>query len=205
MPADYDAIGQDNLQDHEALVDRVGALLSSLYSDQTQFIFELLQNAEDVNATRVMFTLYDDRLEFEHDGRDFDERDVKAICKLIFGTKADDLGAIGKFGIGFMSVYNFTRSPSIHSGNEHFTIRNYEQPLEIPAISTELGTRFIFPFDHRVKRAGDAFDEIALWLRELDIGTLLFLRHIREISYDIVDADSGVYLRQLDEDWKWKA
>ena len=203
MPVDYDAIREENVRDHDALVDRVGAFLSGMYSDQTHFIFELLQNAEDVEATQVVFRLYSKRLEFEHDGTDFDEKDIKAICKLIFGTKADDPRKIGKFGVGFMSVYSFTRLPSIHSGDEHFTIENYEQPRAIQSKTSKLGTLFVFPFDHQIRQPDESFAEIAERLQELDVRTVLFLNHIREISYEIEGGDSGVYKSQTDKDLKW--
>ena len=131
MSSDYNAIRQENINDHRGLVERVGSHLATNYSDKTHFIFELLQNAEDVNATRIEFNLYRDRLEVEHNGNDFTNDDVKAICKLVFTTKADDWFKIGKFGIGFMSVYDFTRSPRIHSGDEHFLIENYEEPRKV--------------------------------------------------------------------------
>ena len=203
MPVDYDAIRDENMRDHDALVERVGAFLSGMYSDHTHFVFELLQNAEDVKATQVIFRLYGDRLEFEHDGTDFSEEDIKAICKLIFGTKVDDPRKIGKFGVGFMSVYSFTRSPSIHSGDEHFTIENYEQPCAIQSKTSRLGTLFVFPFDHQQRQPEGSFDEIETRLKELDVRTLLFLKHIREISYEIEGGDSGIYLSQTDKDLKW--
>lgn len=203
MSVDYDAIRDEILQDRDAMVYRVGAFLSGMYSDQTHFIFELLQNAEDVKATQVVFRLYGDRLEFEHNGRDFNENDIKAICKLVFGTKADDPGKLGKFGVGFMSVYSFTRSPSVHSGNAHFAIENYEQPRAIQSKSSQLGTLFVFPFDHQERQPDESYAEIAVRLQELDVRTVLFLKHIREISYEIEGGDSGIYLSQTDKDPKW--
>ncbi len=38
------------------------------YSDQAHFIYELLQNAEDAQATSVRFELLRDRLVFAHNG-----------------------------------------------------------------------------------------------------------------------------------------
>lgn len=202
MAVDYAAIRDENIQDHDALVERVGTFLSGMYSDQTHFIFELLQNAEDVSASRVEFRLYRDRLEFEHDGCDFNEEDIKAICKLVFGTKGDDLAKHGKFGVGFMSVYSFTRSPSIHSGVEHFTIENYEQPRAVSARPSALGTLFEFPFNNPQRQPDECFAEIANRLKELDVRTLLFLYHIREITFEIQDGESGIYKRQTDKDCK---
>jgi len=199
MSFDYEAIKQDNIKEHDALVDRVGSHLTGLYSDRTHFIYELLQNAEDVEASEVKFRLYRDRLEFEHNGRLFDQADVQGICKLIFGTKKDDLTKIGKFGIGFMSVYVHTRSPEIHSGDAHFTIDNYEQPREIPFQSSTLGTLFVFPFNHKQKDPADpdeSFNEISSRLKKLGTSTLLFLKHIKSISYEIDENDTGSYCRE---------
>ena len=205
MPVDYDAIIDENMREHDALVERVGAFLSGMYSDQTHFILELLQNAEDVNATQVIFRLYRDRLEFEHDGGDFNVKDIKAICKLVFGTKGNDPSKAGKFGVGFMSVYSFTRSPSIHSGDEHFTIENYEQPRTTQSENSELGTLFVFPFDHLERQPEDSYDEISARLQELDVRTILFLRHIREITYEIENGDSGSYRTETDKELIWNS
>jgi hypothetical protein len=115
MPADYEKIREENIRRYgwdTAVLD----LLGQLYSDRTHFIFELIQNAEDAGATELAFELFADRLEVWHDGRLFTEADVRGVCGVGQGSKAGDLTTIGKFGIGFKSVYAYTRSPRIHSG-----------------------------------------------------------------------------------------
>lgn len=63
-------------------------LLAHQYSDKTHFIFELLQNADDAEATDVVFNLYDDRLQFSHNGkRLFDYRDIESIVAIGKSTK----------------------------------------------------------------------------------------------------------------------
>ena len=42
--------------------------VSDKYSDSAHFIYELLQNADDVGATRAEFELLEDRLIFKHNG-----------------------------------------------------------------------------------------------------------------------------------------
>ena len=66
-------------------------LLGSLYSERTHFIFELIQNAEDADATTLTFDLRDDRLEVRHDGRPFTEDDVTSLCQLAHSSKSGDL------------------------------------------------------------------------------------------------------------------
>ncbi len=132
MPSDYNQIRRENIRKYGEELDRwARKILDKLYSDHTHFIYELLQNAEDVGATKVRFHLHDDHLALEHNGRPFTEQDVRAICGLAGTEKEDNLNQIGQFGFGFKSVYAYTRSPEIHSFDEHFCIDKYVQPREI--------------------------------------------------------------------------
>ena len=80
-------------------------LVEDLYPDTAHFIYELLQNAEDTQATEVTFVLSSDRLVFEHDGRTFDEEDIRGITDIAASPKAGDNNQIGRFGIGFKAVF----------------------------------------------------------------------------------------------------
>ena len=80
-------------------------LFDDFYPDKAHFIYELLQNAEDAEATEVNFRLTSTRLMFEHNGRPFDDKDVRAITGIGFSTKKDDVDSIGRFGIGFKAVF----------------------------------------------------------------------------------------------------
>ena len=186
MAADYDAIREANLHKygHES---RHLELFASLYSDRTHFLFELLQNAEDAGATEVEFRLHENGLELVHDGREFTSADVEGICGVGDGTKAEDLTKIGRFGIGFKSVYVYTSTPEIHSGDEHFYIETYVRPHASetrPAVAAG-GTHFWFPFNHGDIGPVLAHAEIEQGLRRLDPKTLLFLRSITTISWKL--------------------
>lgn len=197
MSIDYDAIRQENIKKYGTDIDQYGPiLLENPYSDQTHFIFELLQNAEDAEANQVHFRLYLNRLEFEHDGCPFNEDDVRGICRLAAGTKRNDINKIGKFGIGFKSVYAHTTSPEIHSADEHFAIDNYVQPRAIDSLSTATRTLFVFPFNHADKTAEESYQAIGKRLKDLSARTLLFLRNIADISFQIEDGRSGSYERR---------
>ena len=180
MPADYEKIREENIARYgwdTAVLD----LLGQLYSERTHFIFELIQNAEDAKATELAFELFADRLELRHDGRPFTEADVRGVCGVGKSGKSGDLTAIGKFGIGFKSVYAYTRSPRVHSGDEHFRIENYVRPFPVEPWPDRSGTLFVFPFDHDTVPAAVAAREIAAALTAIRPGILLFLRSIERL------------------------
>ena len=196
MPSDYDKIRADNIREYGQGTRHL-SFLGRLYTDRTHFIFELLQNAEDAGASKVLFQLVEDKLEVLHDGRLFDEKDVRGICGIGEGTKTEDLTQIGKFGIGFKSVYAYTTTPEIHSGEEHFKIENYVRPYAAQKrdIGDSWTTLFVFPFNKEDVEPAIASTEINTRLCKLSARTLLFLRKIKEIEYRLPDGLGGVYLR----------
>ncbi|HKZ42251.1 MAG TPA: hypothetical protein VJ044_14910, partial [Candidatus Hodarchaeales archaeon] len=182
------------------------------------FVYELLQNAEDALARRwetdpsinpkksVYFRLFADRLEVSHFGQPFNEDDVIGISDILRGTKKLDYKQIGKFGIGFKSVYAFTTSPEVHSGEENFRIERYIRPKAIEPKKVQPGqTLFVLPFNHPSVSPNEAFRKISTRLSELGLRTLLFLRHIDEITWEVNGETKGVYLRDtniLEQDFR---
>ena len=205
MPSDYQAIRVDNMQRYGTDIGRIGPmLLANRYDDRTHFIFELLQNAEDALAKRgeqegqraVEFSLSPDSLTVTHFGKPFDEDDVRGICGIGESTKG--LTSIGRFGIGFKSVYAFTESPEIHSGSEHFAIDSYVWPRTITRSDLPpAGTTIRLPFRNNDSTAAT---EILAGLQRLGPRTLLFLSEIEEISWSSIAAgSSGLYMRSKPE------
>ena len=196
MPSDYKKIRENNIKEYGEGTRHL-AFLHRLYADRTHFIFELLQNAEDAGASRIRFRLFEDRLKVTHDGHVFNEYDVRGVCGVDEGTKADDLTQIGKFGIGFKSVYAYTDSPEVHSGEEDFKIENYIRPSRVrpKMVETPWTTLFVFPFDKPKVGPEKACQEIGRCLCTLNARTLLFLREIKEIKYELPDIN-GVYKRE---------
>lgn len=196
MATNYDRIRADHLKEYGEGTRHL-AFLGRLYPDRTHFLFELLQNAEDARATRVHFELFPDRLEVRHDGRAFNERDVRAICGVDAASKADDPTQIGKFGIGFKSVYAYTAEPAVHSGDEHFRIESYVRPHAAPPRSLQRGeTLFVLPFSREDVPAHQAALEIGTRLHRLEVATLLFLRSIARVTWHIPGDTEGLIERQ---------
>jgi len=211
VPADYERIRAENIARYgwdTAVLD----LLGHLYSERTHFIFELIQNAEDAGATDLVFELFDDRLEVRHDGRPFNEADVRGVCGVATTSKSGDLTKIGTFGIGFKSVYAYTASPRIYSGDESFRIENYVRPVATEPLAEAqaadlaaadlrtgdvggLDTLFVFPFDLASVPAATAVAEIAAALTVIDPETLLFLRSIERLRVRGVEVEDAALTR----------
>ncbi len=200
MPTDYDKIRNENIREYGEGTRHL-SFLGNLYTDRTHFIFELLQNAEDAGATKIQFNLVHDRLEVLHNGRIFNELDVKGVCGVGEGTKSEDLTQIGKFGIGFKSVYAYTETPEVHSGDESFKIASYVRPHAVSSkpIGDSWTTLFVFPFNSKKVTSESAKDEIGDRLCNLSTRTLLFLRNIEQIEYKLPNLTSGFYFREESE------
>lgn len=154
-----------------------------LYSKQSShFIFELIQNAEDEGATKVNISVTDDSLVFEHDGNPFSIKDIEAITT--FGNnekKKLKTNAIGRFGIGFKSVFFITDNPEIHSDYFHFKLRHYIIPEIIDNEFSDT-TRITLPFKKR--RRVKIIRDIEKALNNLDYSYILFLNNIKTINWD---------------------
>ena len=118
---------------HEPLTTRLSNILRD-YKDGLTIIKEMIQNADDAGATEVNI-LHDTRthssnnLVFEgmaeshgpalivHNNSTFTKEDFENITKLAAATKANQPLKIGKFGVGFCSVYHITDVPSFVSGD----------------------------------------------------------------------------------------
>jgi hypothetical protein len=206
MASDYNSIRTDNERRYGTDIGRIGPmLLADRYDDRTHFIFELLQNAEDALARRgqwqgariVSFDLAATQLRVRHFGHPFNEADVRGICGIAQSTKA--LTEIGRFGIGFKSVYAVTDRPEVYSGAEAFAVESFVWPVGVPPIprnDEDDETLFILPF-----KPGDsqAYDEVSRGLQRLGATALLFLHHIEEVCWRIEGGRSGTYLRDSEE------
>ena len=106
------------------------SLSSDIYTDNTRFIYELLQNADDASSNNgkldVLITLKDNYLTLSHQGEKFSEIDIESICSVGDGNKRSDENKTGFKGIGFKSVFSHSDYVIINTGNYCFKFdKNY--------------------------------------------------------------------------------
>lgn len=114
------------------------------YPDTAHFIYELLQNADDAMATDVTILLDKKSLIFKHNGTvhfsitDVEDKKItpghiNSITAIGASTKSDNdsTNRIGKFGIGFKSVFQYTDAPEVYDEHFRFRINHYIVPEKI--------------------------------------------------------------------------
>ena len=192
------------------------------YSDQAHFIYELIQNADDARATEVSVDVYPDKLVFTHnglrrftvtdpmsEGEDFKNHcigDINAITGIGFSSKQDANkkgNAIGKFGMGFKSIFQYTNTPEIYDPNVAFRIERQIVPRLLPHDYPGRNpdeTIFVFPFDNaEAKRpAQDSLEK----LRSLLFPTL-FLNNLQVITFNCGDC-IGEYRKRIMESLRFE-
>lgn len=196
--ADLTKKRRDHVESCRKNGDHSHEVIANLYSDSSHFIYELMQNADDAGASRIAFRLTSESLVASHNGdKLFDFDDIEAITTIGSSTKKDDVNSIGKFGVGFKSVFAITRTPIIHSGEYHFKIADFIVPEEVNPINNESEcTQIILQFNHPDVSSDEIYEKVSDRLRLLESESLLFLRNIKEIKWK-TESDSGHYMSDV--------
>lgn len=150
-------------------IDYLGFLEAKLRDLQgyATFAYELIQNADDAQADKMVFDVCDQALIVENTSLFSDCGHVEKdecpwkesrghLCdfhrfrQVSGGDKRNQAGTTGAFGIGFISVYQITDRPALQSGKRHWIIRPDEPENQrikpVPVIEEYDGTRFILPW-----------------------------------------------------------
>ncbi|MDR1896466.1 MAG: AAA family ATPase [Prevotellaceae bacterium] len=184
------------------------------YSDQAHFIYELLQNADDAQATMANFILKKDGLVFIHngmirfsitnpaaEGEDTESGNlghINSITSIANSNKTE--ATIGKFGVGFKAVFQYTQTPHVYDPEVWFKIERFIVPQLLKTDFAERKadeTIFWFPFDHEEKTAEFAYSDISEILKSL-VSPTLFLSNINNILYQTLDLE-GKYLKKIED------
>lgn len=179
------------------------SLSQQLYSTQTRFILELIQNADDNeyrNCTPTLSLIYrtDGHLWVGCNEVGFTGDNVRALCAIGGSTKSVDQGQrgyIGEKGIGFKSVFTVAELVWISSGALQF---QFDKKKKLGMVAPqwcafnphrELSERTKFCFSIP---ASSHQNTVRNHLLSLDAELLLFLHQLRTINVRIENADGTI-------------
>lgn len=192
-------------RDAENLANALTRLTGDLYTETERFIFELLQNADDLpNSTGkvdVEFVVLKEHFLILHNGQPFDHHNVDAISSISKSTKSNNPEQTGYKGIGFKSVFADSECVYINSGAFSFKfdkqdkrhtnvdktpwqikpiwVESEDYPLEIQ----QCQKFFLSPVGTAIQVGRDKIKEYKTKLFRLfqDPRLILFLRHVKNI------------------------
>ena len=209
-------ISEDAFEDvgqNEPLTVRLKNILKD-YKDGLTIIKELLQNADDAGATELN-VCYDTRQHEQkreslffpgmadchgpalvvHNNAMFTKEDFQNITKLAGATKEGEVLKIGKFGVGFCSVYHITDIPSFVSDDFLYvfdpTLTYLKDEIRNPALPGKK-VRFTSNLISRSKQLAPYVDLFGFMPRSCYEGTMFrfpFRKMVSELSGKIYMED----------------
>lgn len=174
---------------------------------------ELIQNADDAGATNLCFDARDDALVVDN-GATFSSCGMHepecpwrksgdpeglhrpcnfhAIAEMGSRSKIQAQDQIGRFGIGFVSVYQITDTPIVRSGAIELQLNPQTQEVIRNDIPHFHGTQFVLPWAATASevRTGlnasptppDVADKVVVEIGQVLKSSLLFLRHLQRVE-----------------------
>ncbi|BFZ19889.1 hypothetical protein BsWGS_22929 [Bradybaena similaris] len=180
---------------HERQGRSLQRLSRDLYSKETHFVLELIQNADD-NAYEseivpsVKFVIDFSGVTVLNNELGFEEKNIRALCDVGKSTKEKHkYGYIGQKGIGFKSVFRVTGRPEVHSNGFHICFdvssgpMGYILPHWIDEASKDEGwqTKIVLPWTEEIKQQ---INSHAARFNDIQPSLLLFLHRLKEITIE---------------------
>jgi len=142
---------------------------------------ELLQNADDAEATQVSVEVKDGYFSFTHNGMDFSQDDFASLCRFGYSNKRM-LRTIGFRGIGFKSTFSLgdavgLRTPTL---SVVFKKERFTQPIWLDGETVKNRATTIIVKIQDTQRQKELENNIEEWL--LSPFSLLFFNHIRQLK-----------------------
>lgn len=157
------------------------AYVSESYNSRS--FIELLQNADDANATKFYVKRFGDYLFVANNGRPFNIKDLESLCRSASSNKVRGT-TIGYRGIGFKSVVSFAKEIHLISGNFQITFSKELSKRIVPQANKVPLIRIPHELDKsiRIELAGE-------------------IKEIQEEGFNTIFIFSGVLANQIDEEY----
>lgn len=206
---------------HARLGRALQCLSQELYSQDSHFLLELVQNADDnlymnnVEPT-LAFVLQSSGIVVLNNEQGFTTQNIRALCDVGNSTKKGlNAGYIGQKGIGFKSVFRVTDAPEIHSNGFHvkFDISEGQIGFVLPTVvapcdtvslrrllpgdqaGTCWNTCIVLPFKSKL-RDGMGLSSIVSLFSDLHPSLLLFLHRLQCIKFRNILNDTYTVMKR---------
>lgn len=157
---------------------------SFLSDDRLQGIAELIQNADDLEATEAFISVdaTNARLLFGHNGKGLTLHDIWALAIPWLSLKVSDEEQLGRYGIGLKTLHSLSEVLEVSEGDVSVRLdADTMTPLGSRVTwegGPDAGTVFAVPFSSGFVTTQD----IAKWLGQWGEAGLVFLRRLSSIS-----------------------
>lgn len=157
------------------------AYVSESYNSRS--FIELLQNADDANATKFYVKRFGDYLFVANNGRPFNIKDLESLCRSASSNKVRGT-TIGYRGIGFKSVVSFAKEVHLISGDFEITFSKELSKRIVPQANKVPLIRIPHKLDKTIR------SELAGEIKE-----------IQDEGFSTIFIFSGVLANQIDEEY----
>lgn len=174
--------------------------ISESYSGRS--LIELLQNADDAEARRFLIKRINDNvIAIANDGKEFDEDDLKALCRSGASSKKRKGNTIGYRGIGFKSIVNYASVVHLYSGSIQTSFSRDETTKLLPNAALVpliriphvfLGWEYLSDIKDLLQQGYKTifiFETVNSCILEeisiFDSSCMLFLRNVQELLFEI--------------------
>jgi hypothetical protein len=187
-------------------------LAFELYSEENHFLYELIQNADDLDyggeTPAINLDLYQGtlpRLEIRSNELGFSRENVEAICAAGQSTKLGKPGTIGEKGIGFKSVFRMAHKAWIYSRFYSFALETASPgmgtfgmviPTWVPndvAVSRNFGSIITLYLKSRPEE-----NSLLGYFKNFDFTFLLFCRRLKRIQFRLVYSNDKEEIRKAE-------
>ncbi len=172
-----------------------------LNTDPYQGLREVIQNADDLNATSVQFGVQtfngSKRLVIVHNGLPVELPHVLPMIYPFYSTKQQSADLKGRFGIGLKTLTQLGDNLTVHSAPFHFGSRDDHVAMVEEA---EPIRDFYDPLADHTMVSVDLYPDYDLasleaWFDDWAPSDLIFLDNVRAIT--LLDLDEGISLKHL--------
>jgi len=180
-------------------VDLLGTISTQVhgYQGEAAIARELVQNADDAGSSWIEFVFQQDGLRARN-GSVFSEDDFNSIRRIAVGHRRQDSTTTGAWGTGFLSVYQITDHPELHSSGKHLRFNPLEDRIPVTRSSVNDHTEFYLPWrtsssviSDRLKVGTWTPEKIAAMQHTIAVESyrvLPFLRNVQHIKILIDEA-----------------